>query len=193
MDARQSITRLIQSVRDDSPEVAARLFPILYDELRGLASRMMAKLPPNQTLQPTALVHEAFVRLVAIDSPDWKGRQHFFRTAARAMRFILVDQARRKSSAKHGARISDEDPEQLTLGLGTPPDELLALHEALEDLERRSSRQAQIIELRYFGGLSEAEVAEILGLSRPSVAREWRYARYWLYQRISGSRGEDAS
>ena len=132
MDARQSITHLLQTAGEDSPALAAELFPIVYDQLRQLATQMMAKLPPKQTLQPTALVHEAYLRLVAIDAPDWKSRRHFFRTAARAMRFILVDQARRKATAKHGARVSDHDPEQLSIEVGSPPEELLALHEALE-------------------------------------------------------------
>ena len=189
MDAKRSITQVIQTAGGDSEELAAELMPLLYDELRRLAVQMMAKLPPKQTLQPTALVHEAYLRLVASDTRDWQSRQHFFRTAARAMRFILVDQARRKATAKHGGRISDSDPEQLSIEVNSSPEELLALHEALEELEAKEPRQAQLVELRFFGGLSEPEVAEVLGLSRTSVAREWRYARYWLYRRIEGTNG----
>lgn len=190
MDVRDSITRLIQDAREDSPELAAKLFPIVYDELRQLAVLMMAKLPPKQTLQPTALVHEAYVRLVGANASDWKSRQHFFRTAARAMRFILIEQARRKATAKHGARVSDRDPDQISIEVSTPPEELLALHEALAALEKRNPRQAQLVELRFFGGLTEPEAAEILRISRSSVAREWRYARYWLCQRIEGTKDE---
>jgi RNA polymerase sigma factor (TIGR02999 family) len=167
---------------------AADLLPQVYAELRNLAAALTARLAPGQTLQPTALVHEAYLRLVRDRDPGWEGRRHFFGAAARAMREILIEQARRKDSLKRGGgarRI------ELTEGLAfiePPADDLLALDEAIGQLQVEKPHLAEIVLLRYFTGLSVEETAGIVGRSVSTVTREWRFARAWLADRL----GEDA-
>jgi RNA polymerase sigma factor (TIGR02999 family) len=159
---------------------AAKLLPIVYAELRRLAATMAGRLPPGQTLQPTALVHEAYLRLVGDQDPGWEGRRHFFGAAARAMRDILVEQTRRKGAQKHGGggrRV------ELTEGLAIiepPADDLIALDEAIQKLQAHKPHLAEIVMLRYFTGLSVDETAGVLGESERTVYREWRHARTWL-------------
>jgi RNA polymerase sigma factor (TIGR02999 family) len=172
----------------DPTQPAAELLPQVYAELRNLAAALTARLQPGQTLQATALVHEAYLRLVRDHDPGWEGRRHFFGAAARAMREILIEQVRRKDSLKRGGggrRI------ELTEGLAfiePPADDLLALDEAIGQLQLEKPHLAEIVLLRYFTGLSVEETAGIVGRSVSTVTRDWRFARAWLAGRL----GEDA-
>ena len=167
------------------PLAAAELLPALYAELRGLAAALTARLPPGQTLQPTALVHEAYLKMVRGQDPGWEGRRHFFGAAARAMREILIDQARRKASGKHGGHGRRVE---LTEGLAViepPADDLLALDDAIQRLQAEEPRLAEVVMLRYYAGLSVEETAAVVGRSDRTVKREWRQARAWLAGRLS--------
>ena len=163
---------------------AAELLPTLYAELRHLAGALSSRLAPGQTLQPTALVHEAYLKLVRDQDPGWEGRRHFFGAAAQAMREILIDQARRKASVKHGGhgrRI------ELTEGLALiepPTDDLLALDESIQRLQGEEPRLGEIVQLRYYAGLSLEETASAVGRSVRTITREWRQARAWLAARL---------
>jgi RNA polymerase sigma factor (TIGR02999 family) len=172
----------------DSPETerqqAAELLPVVYTELRRLAVALSGRLPPGQTLQPTALVHEAYLRLVGRQDPGWNGRRHFFGAAARAMRDILVEQARRKGAHKHGGGARRVE---LTEGLAIiepPADNLLAVDEAIRKLQTEKPRLAEIAMLRYFAGLGVDETAAVLGISASTLAREWRFTRAWLARQL---------
>jgi RNA polymerase sigma factor (TIGR02999 family) len=168
---------------------AAELLPVVYEELRRLAATLAGRLPPGQTLQPTALVHEAYLRLVGEQDPGWHGRRHFFGAAARAMRDILIEQARRKGTHKHGG---DARRVELTEGLAIlepPADDLLAVDEAIQKLQAEKPQLAEIAMLRYFAGLSVDETAAVLGMSASTLAREWRFARAWLVRRLGAPEG----
>src|SRR5215510_1763891 len=164
---------------------AAELLPALYAELRRLAASMTARLPPGQTLQPTALVHEAYLKLVRDHDPGWQGRRHFFGAAAQAMREILIDQARRKASQKHGGQANRIELAEGVAWIEPPADDLLALDEALQRLRAEEPRLAEIVMLRYYTGLSVAETAGVVGESERTVARDWRRARAWLACRLA--------
>lgn len=157
----------------------------VYGELRRLARAQLGRLPPGKTLQPTALVNEAWLRLAGKDVDDAASRREFIGLAARAMRDILVEDARRKAARKRGGDWRRADPEQLVLATESPPEELLALNEALDELERQQPRRARIVQLRFFAGLTEEETAEALELSERTVRREWRLARLWLFERLA--------
>jgi RNA polymerase sigma factor (TIGR02999 family) len=181
----ENVTRVLQAAADGDPKAAAELLPLIYRELRGLARAQMAKTPPGNTLQPTALVHEAYIRVVGKQDPSWNSRGHFFAAAAQAMRQILVDQARRKGRVKHGGgrgRVSLSKAEPV---IEPPADDVIALDEALAQLEKDDPRKAKIIMLRYFAGLTEDETAAALGLSAPTVRRECRFARALLSVRLA--------
>jgi RNA polymerase sigma factor (TIGR02999 family) len=181
------LTPILSAVAGGDPQAAADLLPLVYDELRKLAAARLADEKPGQTLQPTALVHEAYLRLVAGGQPqDWDGRGHFFAAAAEAMRRILVESARRKSTAKRGGKLRRIDVEQLSVADGGREAELLALDDALTELERHDPQSARLVKLRYFAGLSHQEAAEALGIGRRAADRLWALARAWLYQRLSG-------
>jgi RNA polymerase sigma factor (TIGR02999 family) len=176
------ITAMLEAVGKGDKQAADELLPLLYDELRSLASDKLDA--PGQTLQPTALVHEAYLRLTAGTDPGWNGRSHFFAAAALAMRHILVDQARRKArirlqGGRHGLEVEPADPAP-----ELPAEEVLIIHEALGRLEENDARKAQVVNLRYFAGLSEEEIAAILGLSIRTVEREWRFAKSWLKREL---------
>ncbi|MDM7916762.1 MAG: ECF-type sigma factor [Candidatus Eisenbacteria bacterium] len=169
----------------------AELVTVLYDEMRRLAAARMARIPRGNTLQPTALVHEAYMRLVT--GPDghgrlWDSRGHFFGAASQAMRQILVDQARRKAARKHGGEMRRVDADEVDLAIDPPEEDVLALNRALERLEKEDPRKAEIALLRSFGGLDREEVAAALGLSVRTIDREWRYLRAWLHREIQASR-----
>jgi len=184
-----TLTRVLERVAAGRESPDERLLPLVYDELRGLAQRRMAALPPGQTLQPTALVHEAFLKLVGGRSLAFEGRAHFFGAAARAMRNVLVDEARRRAGARRGgdrARVPIDDVEPADSGGASDPAEIIALHEALGELEREDPRMAQLVSLRTFVGLSQAEAAETLGVSLATANRDWRYAKAWLGARLAG-------
>jgi RNA polymerase sigma factor (TIGR02999 family) len=180
------VTRILAAIEHGDRQGAEQLLPLVYDELRKLAARRLAQENPGQTLQATALVHEAYLRLVDADQVQhWNSRGHFFAAAAEAMRRILVDQARRKQAERHGGgRLRVDLPEDLA----TPEarsDNLVALDEAMSRLERHDPDAARLVKLRYFAGLSHQEAAEMLGISRGSADRLWAFARAWLFRQLS--------
>lgn len=172
---------------------AEELLPLLYDELRALARSRLARERPGQTLQPTALVHEAWMRLVGDGDPGWNGRAHFFGAAALAMRRILVEQARRKARIRHGGeqRRVDADAVELepALAVEPPAADVLAVDAALHRLEQQDERKAKIVELRWFAGLTVPETAEVLGVSVGTVERDWRFVRAWLRSELEEEPG----
>ncbi len=179
------IVRKLDASASGDPHAAATLLPLVYGELKKLAHARLAKLPPGQTLNSTALVHEAYLRVVGPRDPGWSHRGHFFAAAAQAMRNILVDDARRKWALKRGAgRRPAElmDAEDHT----SSPDDILAIHEAVTRLEAEDPRKGQIVNLRFFAGLTEEETAATLGVSRDTVKREWQYTKRWLYCVLKG-------
>jgi RNA polymerase sigma factor (TIGR02999 family) len=183
-EADQPITGLLRAAQAGDAAAAERLLAAVYDQLHQLARARMAGLPPGQTLQPTALVHEAYLRLADKSELSWQSRQHFFFAAARAMRDILVEQARRKAGpARGGGRRRQELDEACTV-IEPPGDNVLAVHEALQELEQQDPGKAQIVLLRYFSGLTTAETAEVLGLAERTLDRQWRYVRAWLLKRL---------
>jgi RNA polymerase sigma factor (TIGR02999 family) len=168
----------------EKKQPAAELLPILYAELRRLAAELTSRLNPGQTLQPTALVHEAYLRLVRNEDPGWESRRHFFGAAAQAMREILIEQARRKSSLKHGGRARRIALSDGLAWIEPPSGDLLALDDAIEQLRAEDARLAEIVQLRYYTGLSIQETASVVGESASTLKRDWRYARAWLARRI---------
>jgi RNA polymerase sigma factor (TIGR02999 family) len=179
------VTRLLDAATAGDPKAAADLLPLIYDELRKLAAVRLAAEVPDQTLQATALVHEAYLRLVGRDAAlQWNGRAHFFAAAAEAMRRILVDAARRKQADKHGGvRVRVDLPEDLAAAAGRS-DDLVALDEALTRLEGHDPNAARLVKLRYFAGLSHQEAADALGISRGAADRLWALARAWLLRQL---------
>ena len=181
------VTSLLSAINKGDPQAAADLWPLVYDELRRMASQWLAQEAPGQTLQPTALVHEAFVRLTGTSGPQagWDSRRHFFAAAAEAMRRLLVEAARRKKRDKHGGgrqRVGLEVAEPM---VPAPSEDLLALDEALSRLTAHDPIKAEVVKLRFFAGLTMPEVAQSLDLSLATVERYWTYARTWLYAELS--------
>lgn len=182
----QDVTRILRQIDQGDPSASAQLLPLVYAELRQLAAAKLAGEKPGQTLQPTALVHEAYLRLVGDGTPvNWNGRGHFFGATAEAMRRILVDVARSKSRQKRGGDWERVSVLESDLAQGIPVDDVLAVDELLEDLAKADSPAAELVKLRYFSGLSTEEAAEILQISPRSAYRDWQFARAWLNQRIS--------
>jgi RNA polymerase sigma factor (TIGR02999 family) len=176
------VTRLIDSAAAGDPKAAAELLPLVYAELRKLAAVRLAAENPGQTLDATALVHEAYLRLVGGSQPqEWSGRGHFFAAAAEAMRRILVDQARRKLSLRHGGGLRRQPIEDQEIEAAGPSADLLAVHDALDRFQDVDPTAAQIVKLRYFAGLTIPQVAEALGISTSTADRSWAYARAWLH------------
>jgi RNA polymerase sigma factor (TIGR02999 family) len=178
-------TSVLQAVQAGDRQAAADLLPLVYDELRKLAAQKLAHQMPGQTLTPTALVNEAYVRMVGDSNLNWEGRQHFFFAAARAMRDILVEQARRKAGPKHGGGRWRQELDEACAVVEPPSDDVLAVHEALRELELRDPLKAQIVLLRYFTGLTMDETAATLGLAERTLDRHWRYIRAWMMKRLS--------
>jgi RNA polymerase sigma factor (TIGR02999 family) len=178
------VTGILQAAQAGDKDAAARLLPLVYAELRQLAQARMAQLPPGQTLQPTALVHEAYLRLIGKADLHLEGRQHFFFAAARAMRDILVEQARSKAGPKRGGGRQRVELDETAAVTGPPPDAVLALHEALAELEKMDPIKGQIVQLRYFAGMSIAEIATVLQMSERTVHRHWRFIKAWLKSRL---------
>ena len=182
------VTRILAAIDGGDPGAAARLLPAVYGELRALAAARLAGERPGQTLQPTALVHEAYVRLVGPDAPrNWNGRGHFFGAAAEAMRRILVESARRKKSLKRGGDRDRADFDPARFADPGRPDEVLAVDDALAGLAAADPRAAELVRLRYFVGLSVADAAATMGISPRSAERLWTYARAWLRRAIEGA------
>lgn len=184
---RADITALLSAAAKGDDSAAARILPTVYEELRSLAAARMKRTPPGQTLQPTALVHEAYLRLVGNGSPGWESRAHFFFAAARAMRDILVEQARRRASLKRGGDRQRVELSDEFWGLESPVEDVLALHEALGRLEAESPEAAQITLLRYFSGLTTPEAAELMGISVATAERRWRLALAFLRSDMEGT------
>jgi RNA polymerase sigma factor (TIGR02999 family) len=180
------VTRVLSQIEQGDPTAAEQLLPLVYNELRKLAAVRLAEEKPGQTLQATALVHEAYVRLVGDAGQAWDSRGHFFAAAAEAMRRILVENARRKNRVKHGGDLDRVDVELAELPTRMEAEELIALDEALERLQREDPLKARLVTLRFFGGLTIEQASEVLGISRVSAHRYWTFARAWLHQEISG-------
>ena len=180
------VTRILNAIDGGDDQAGQELIPLVYDELRTMAARKMAYERPGQTLQATALVNEAYLRLVGNDQ-HWENRGHFFAAAAEAMRRILVDNARKKNSRKHGGGIVKIELSSVDVAINTDDDHLLLVNDALENLAAKDPEAAELIKLRFFAGMSNAEAAQTLGLAERSATRIWTYARAWLYKEISES------
>jgi RNA polymerase sigma factor (TIGR02999 family) len=189
------ITVVLDAIQSGDPEAPAQLLPLVYEELRQLANRRLTREAPGQTLQPTALVHEAYMRLVGDGrGQHWDGRGHFFAAAAEAMRRILVENARRKRSLKRGGGRVRRELDEAELLAPEPREDLLALDEALTELATTDRTAADLVQLRYFGGLTVADAARVLGLSVRSAERIWAYTRVWLLDRVKNAgQGDDPS
>ena len=182
-----NVTRILSAIEQGDPSAAEQLLPLVYDELRKLAARKMAQEKPGQTLQATALVHEAYVRLVDTEKGQhWDSRGHFFAAAAEAMRRILVDNALRKRRPKHGGDRQRVDLEASLMLTHTSDDNILALNEALAKLSEVDETSAEVVKLKYFTGLSIPQIATFLGISSRTADRRWAYARAWLHQELCG-------
>ena len=182
--AMSAVTVMLNRAHQGDRQAADQLLPLVYDELRRLASHKMANEAAGQTLQPTALVHEAWLRLVGHENQQWDGRAHYFAAAAEAMRRILIENARRKRAVRHGGDQSRSNVDDLEIASATPEDELLAVHDALEKFAARDQQKAELVKLRYFVGLTLEEAAEVLGVAVPTASRWWTYSRAWLCQEM---------
>jgi len=178
------ITLMLQAVARGERQASSSLLPLVYEELRQLAAARMARESAGHTLQPTALVHEAWLRLVVDGDRNWENRAHFFGAAAEAMRRILIENARRKSRLKHGGGQARMNIHELDLAESTPDDNMLLIDEALERLKAEDAETAQVVVLKFFGGLTNEEIVSITGTSDRTVRRQWNYAKAWLYKNI---------
>jgi RNA polymerase sigma factor (TIGR02999 family) len=179
------VTRILMAVEQGDSRALDQLLPAVYRELRQLAAQKLSHEKPGQTLQATALVHEAYLRLVGVEGQSWKSKTHFFATAAEAMRRILIENARRKHRLKRGGQRQRIDLEEGELTVDEPSQDLLAVDEALTKLAQADKEKAELVKLRYFAGLTIEQAAEVLGISPTTAKREWMYARAWLYRCIT--------
>jgi RNA polymerase sigma factor (TIGR02999 family) len=179
------VTRILNAIEQGNAQAADELLPLIYEELRVLAAQKLSHEQPGQTLQATALVHEAYIRLVGEDDCNWDNRGHFFTAAAEAMRRILVDIARRKKSQRRGGDRKRLDLDNLRIASNNPPDNLIELDEALTRLTNHDPEVADLVKLHYFGGLTLEQAAKTKGISRRTAGRYWKYARLWLYREIT--------
>jgi RNA polymerase sigma factor (TIGR02999 family) len=182
----RDVTRVLSAIERGDPHAAEQLLPLVYEELRKLAAQKMAQEAPGQTLQPTALVHEAYLRLVAVaKAQHWDSRRHFFAAAAEAMRRILVERARRKRRVKRGRSARQQELQEQFLITEDRLDQFFAVHEALDELEQHDAQAAALIKLRFFAGFEHQEAAAMLGLGRRAADRVWLLARTWLYRALA--------
>ncbi len=179
-------TVMLAAIEQGDPKAAEQLLTLVYDELRRLAAFKMAQEAPGHTLQPTALVHEAWLRLVTADGRKFENRTHFFSAAAEAMRRILIDRARRKQTQRHGGRYERVELDGVELAAPAADDQLLAVHEALDKLALEHPLQAEVVKLRYFAGMTNEEVSQVLGISVSTAKNYWTFARAWLFHEIAG-------
>ncbi|HTA28902.1 MAG TPA: sigma-70 family RNA polymerase sigma factor [Candidatus Cybelea sp.] len=179
-------TVMLAAIEQGDPKAAEQLLALVYDELRRLAAFKMAQEAPGHTLQPTALVHEAWLRLVTADGRKFENRTHFFSAAAEAMRRILIDRARRKQTQRHGGRFERVELDGVELAAPAADDQLLAVHEALDKLALEHPLQAEVVKLRYFAGMTNEEVSQVLGISVSTAKNYWTFARAWLFHEIAG-------
>ena len=186
------VTRILSAIDQGDAQAAEQLLPLVYDELRKLAAQKMAQEAPGQTLQATALVHEAYIRLLGAESQEWDGRGHFFAAAAEAMRRVLIDRARDKKRVKRGGGRRKIDLDAIQIALDTAADDLLDLDEALGQLAAEYPDCAELVKLRFFAGMQLGEAAAALGLARRTADRHWAYARAWLHQQLRDD-GPDAT
>src|SRR3954447_23238422 len=184
------VTRILSAIEQGRPQAAEELLPLVYEELRRLAGRRLAQEKPGQTLQATALVHEAYLRLVGADDPGWDSRGHFFAAAAEAMRRILVDNARRKAAIKAGGGHERVGLEEVEIAIEGPRLDLLALDEALTTLEAKDKRKADLVRLRFFAGLTVDQAAYALGISPSTADNDWVYAKSWLRVAMLGDEAD---
>ena len=184
-DRHSAVTRLLQASENDEPRRAEELLPLIYDELRALARARMAREGVGHTIQATALVHDAYLRLVGEADPGWNGRRHFFGAAAEAMRRILVERARRRARLKHGGGMERVEMDDDCAAIEPPSDDVLAVDEAVRKLEACDPRKGRIVNLRYFVGFTVEETAEALGLSLGTIEREWRFIKVWLQDELA--------
>ena len=187
--APEHVTEILDAVGAGDKHAAEELLPLVYDELRRLAAARMVQQPPGQTLQPTALVHEAWLRLTGSSRQSWENRRHFFSAAAEAMRHILIDRARKRQCERHGGGQQRIDIDQVELAAPAEDDSLLALNDAIDELEKADPEKAEVVKLKFFVGLSEREAAEVLGVSERTVERRWAYAQAWLFERLERGQG----
>jgi len=186
------VTRILSAIEQGDPQASGQLLPLVYEELRRLAAQKMAQEKPGQTLQATALVHEAYVRLVDVDmARHWDGRGHFFSAAAEAMRRILIEQARRKNSSKAGGNLERVPLFEVEPAVEGPKLDLLALNEALEKLQAKDPRKAALVKLRFFAGLTGDQAAATLGVATSTAEADWAYAKSWLRAEMSPEPGND--
>jgi RNA polymerase sigma factor (TIGR02999 family) len=181
-------TRLLGAIQRGDPKAAEELLPLVYRELRKVAAHKLAGQAPGHTLQPTALVHEAWLRLVGAEKAEFAGRTHFFAAAAEAMRHILIDSARRKRALRHGGGQARVDIQSFEIAAPADDDELLAIHEVLDKLAAEAPEKAELVKLRYFVGMTFEEAAQALSISVATAKRHWAFARAWLYQEIQSSK-----
>src|SRR5262245_18715400 len=181
------VTRILERAQQGDPSGAEELLPLMYDELRKLAGSKMAQEAAGQTLQPTALVHEAWLRLGGSEQPSWQNRAHFFAAAAEAMRRILIDRARSKGRQRHGGQWERVNIEHVTIACEDADDTVLAVSEALDKLGAQDPMKAEIAKLRYFVGMTHQEIADALGIAEPTVRRHWAFARSWLYAELKST------
>ena len=189
--AKAEITRVLRELGEHERQSAEELLPLVYDELRSLARARLAREIPGQTLQPTILVHEVYLRLVGDEDPGWNGRRHFFGAAALAMRRILVEQARRKARFKHGGDLRRVDLADVNPAIEPPTDDVLAVDQVVQRLEAKDPRKGRIVNLRYFAGLTTRETAEVLGLSVATIEREWRFIKTLLQVELRNTELEE--
>jgi RNA polymerase sigma factor (TIGR02999 family) len=180
------VTQILDAINHGQNQAADRLLPLVYEELRKLAAAKMAQEPPGQTLQPTALVHEAWLRLGGSEAQAWNGRAHFFGAAAEAMRRILIDNARRRKALRHGGGQARVELEEIEIAAPADDDQLLAMDEALVRFSALDARKAELVKLRFFVGMTIPEAAAALGISEATAKRWWEYARAWLYMDLQG-------
>lgn len=184
------LTRIFEASARGERE-AGRLLELVYGELRRLAESRLAREHGPQTLQPTALVHEAWLRLGGDEQPTWENRAHFFCAAAEAMRRILIDRARRKQALRHGGGLERVNLQEVEIAAPAQDEELLSVHEVLDRFSRHAPDKAELVKLRYFGGMGLKEAGQVLGISEPTAVRWWNYAKTWLYQAIQESKKHD--
>jgi len=179
------VTQILDRVQQGDPKAGEELLPLVYDELRKLALAKMATQPAGQTLQATALVHEAWLRLERGQTMQWESRKHFYAAAAQAMRHILIERARKKQRTRHGAELVRVDPDDIEIEAPTDADRLLQINAALDELAALAPDKAEVVKLRFFVGLKESEIAELLHITPRTVERYWSYAKAWLFERIA--------
>ena len=183
--AMNDVTQILSAIEQGDTQAAEQLLPLVYDELRKLAAQRLAREAPGQALQATAVVHEAYLRLIGAETPSWNGRGHFFSAAAEAMRRILIENARRKKAAKSGGDLRRVDLDAVDVPADARSEDVLALDEALCRLAAEDPTKAELVKLRFFGGLSVEDAGRVLGIARATADRYWSYARVWLYSELN--------